>query len=99
MGKSRALSAAELKARFEGAKLCSVPQDGFWLDTLFEPARTEPSLILLSLEIFVGRSVTDEIYRLIPPKCAHRTLPDAIALLIATLEYIDRTRQAARDES
>jgi hypothetical protein len=97
-GQELSVIAAELNARFEGAKLCSdSPQDGFWLDTLYEAAGTEPSFILLPFEIFVGRSLTDEIYRLIPPKRAHRALPDAMALMIATLGYLDRTRQADRD--
>ena len=97
-GLDPSIIAAELNARFEGAKLCSdSPQDGFWLDTLYEAAGTEPSFSLLPLESFLGRAVADEIYRLIPPKHAHRALPDAKALMMTTLGYLERARQAAGD--
>ncbi|PHX39732.1 hypothetical protein AO263_34640 [Pseudomonas sp. NZIPFR-PS5] len=36
--------ATELNARFDGARLCSdSPQDGFWLDTLYEAVGIGPS--------------------------------------------------------
>lgn len=84
--------AAELNARFEGAKLCSdSPQDGFWLDTLYEAARVDPSFVLLPLESYVGRSAASEIYRTILSNRAHRALSDAAALMAATLRYFDKT--------
>lgn len=90
--------AAELNATFNGAKLCSdSPQDGFWLDTLYEAAGIEPSFFLLPLEGFVGRPAADEIYRLISSKHAHRALPDATALMMTTLGYFERARQAAEE--
>ena len=82
--------AAELNARFEGAQLCAdSPQDGFWLDTLYEAAGIEPSFELLPMESFLGRSAANEIYRLVPSRHAHRALPDAHALMVATLEYLN----------
>lgn len=83
--------AAELNTRFAGTRLCSdSPQDGFWLETLYEAAGIEPSFELLPLESFVGRSGASEIYRLLPNRHAHRALPDARALMAATLEYVNR---------
>ena len=81
--------AAELNARFAGAKICSdSPQDGFWFETLYEAAGIEPSFAVLPLESFVGRSGANEIYRLLSKRHAHRALPDALALMIATREYL-----------
>lgn len=81
--------AADLNTRFAGARLCSdSPQDGFWLETLYEAAGIEPSFELLPLESFVGRSGASDIYRLLPNRQAHRALPDARALMAATLEYV-----------
>ena len=83
--------AAELNATFNGAKLCSdSPQDGFWFETLYEAAGIEPSFELLPLESFVGRSTANEIYRLLPNRHAHRALPDAQALRVATMKYLGR---------
>lgn len=87
--------AAELNARFEGAKLCSdSPHDGFWLDTLYEAAGIEPSFELLPLESFVGRSGASEIYRLLPNRHVHRALPDARALMAATLKHLGKVSTA-----
>lgn len=81
--------AVELNARFAGAKICSdSPQDGFWFEALYEAAGIEPSFEVLPLESFVGRPRADEIYRLLPNRHAHRALPDAQALMSATLEYL-----------
>lgn len=83
--------AAQLNATFIGAKLCSdSPQDGFWLETLYDAAGIEPSFELLPLESFVGRSTANEIYRLLPNRHALRALPDAQALRVATMKYLDR---------
>ena len=82
--------ATELNARFEGARLCSdSPQDGFWLDTLYEAAGLEPSFVVLPLESFVGRAAASEIVNAAPPKREHRALPDATAFRDATLEYFE----------
>lgn len=95
-GLEPSLIAAELNERFDGAKLCSdSPQDGFWLDTLYEAAGVEPSFALLPLESFVGRAAAGEIYRMMPASRAHRAhraLPDATALMATTLEYLARTK-------
>lgn len=85
------LVADELNARFEGMRLCSdSPQDGFWLDTLFEAAGMEPLFILLPLESFVGRAAASEILNAAPPKHAHRALEDARALRDSTLAFFSR---------
>lgn len=87
--------AAQLNETFNGAKICSdSPQDGFWLETLYEAAGVEPSFELLPLESFVGRPAADEIYRLLPSRHAHRALPDAKALMAATLEYLSKANTA-----
>lgn len=81
--------ADELNRMFAGARLCSdSPQDHFWLETLFEAAGVEATFELLPLESFVGRSGANEIYRLLPDRQAHRALPDAQALMMATQEYL-----------
>lgn len=81
--------AAQLNATFSGAKLCSdSPQDGFWLETLYEAAGVEPSFKLLPLESFIGRSAASEIYRRLPSGHAHRALLDAQVLMKTTLEYL-----------
>jgi len=83
--------AAQLNATFKGAKLCSdSPQDGFWLDTLYEAAGVEPSFVLLPLESFVGRAVASEILRTVPGRRAHRALPDAVALRQSALSFLGR---------
>lgn len=87
--------AAQLNATFNGAKLCSdSPQDGFWLDTLYEAAGIEPSFKLFPLESFLGRSAVNEIYRLLPSRHAHRALPDAKSLMAATPEYLSKANKA-----
>jgi hypothetical protein len=83
--------AARLNATFNGAKLCSdSPQDGFWLDTLYEAAGVEPSFVLLPLESFVGRAVASEILRTVPGRRAHRALPDAVALRQSAFSFLGR---------
>lgn len=85
--------ATELNTKFHGARLCSdSPQDGFWLDTLYEAAGVDPSFVLLPLESFVGRSVASEICQMTPSIRAHRSLPDATGLMAATLRYFGKTR-------
>lgn len=47
---------------FSGQVLCSdSPQDGFWLDVLYEAADLIPTFQLKPLEVFVGREVASEI--------------------------------------
>lgn len=87
-GREPALIAADLNTRFRGETLCSdSPQDGFWLDTLYEAAGFEPLFKVAPLESLVGRSEAAEIYRRIPSKHAHRALADALDLMTAVLEY------------
>lgn len=87
-GREPAHIAADLNARFSSSTLCSdSPQDGFWLDTLYEAAGFEPSFRVALLESFVGRSEAAEIYRRIPSRHSHRALPDARALMKAALDY------------
>lgn len=88
-GRETVLIAADLNAKFSGSTLCSYsPQDGFWLDTLYEAAGFEPSFRVAPLESFVGRSEAAEIYRRLPSKHAHRALPDARSLMTAALGYL-----------
>lgn len=90
-GLEPSLIAAELNSTFAGARLCSdSPQDGFWLDTLYEAAGIVPSFELLPIEDFVGRSGASEVYRLLPNRHVHRALPDARALMTATLKYLGK---------
>ena len=92
-GREPAQIAVKLNAVFLGARLCcDSPQDGFWLDTLFEAAGIECSFTVLPLESFVGRSTADEIYRMTPAKRSHRALPDATSLMAATLKYASKAR-------
>jgi hypothetical protein len=90
-GLEPSLIAVELNSTFAGARLCSdSPQDGFWLDTLYEAAGIQPSFELLPIEDFVGRSGASEVYRLLPNRHVHRALPDARALMTATLKYLGK---------
>jgi hypothetical protein len=67
---------------FSGQVLCSdSPQDGFWLDALYEAADLMPTFELKPLEVFVGREAASDIYRLLPTIEHHRALNDATALM------------------
>jgi hypothetical protein len=69
---------------FSGQVLCSdSPQDGFWLDVLFEAADLIPTFELKPLKVFVGREAASDIYRRLPTTKQHRALHDATALMIA----------------
>jgi hypothetical protein len=88
-GLEPSFTATELNARFEGARLCSdSPQDGFWLDTLYEAAGVDPSFALLPLESFVGRYAAGHIYRSLSTARRHRALADANELKAATIRYL-----------
>lgn len=83
--------AGQMNQLFKGQILCSdSPQDGFWLDTLFEAAGQEPAFQLKPLESFVGREAASEIYGRLPARKHHRALPDATALMIAYAEFLGR---------
>jgi hypothetical protein len=84
-GQEPSVIAAELKARFEGAKLCSDSQDGFWLDTFFKAAGIECSFTLLPVGSLVGRSTADEIYRMTLARRSLWALPDATSTMAATI--------------
>ena len=76
--------ARNMNQLFSGQVLCSdSPQDGFWLDVLFEAADLWPTFQLKPLEVFVGREAASEIYRLLPRTKHHRSLDDASALMSA----------------
>jgi hypothetical protein len=69
---------------FSGQVLCSdSPQDGFWLDALYEAADLIPTFELKPLEVLVGREAASDIYRLLPTTRHHRALNDATALMNA----------------
>jgi hypothetical protein len=76
--------ARHMNQLFSGQVLCSdSPQDGFWLDVLFEAADLMPTFELQPLEVFVGREAASDIYRLLPTTRHHRALHDATALMEA----------------
>ena len=76
--------AERMNQLFSGHVLCSdSPQDGFWLDVLFEAADLMPTFELKPLEVFVGREAASDIYRLLPTTRRHRALHDATALMEA----------------
>ena len=76
--------ARHMNQLFSGQVLCSdSPQDGFWLDVLFEAADQIPTFELKPLEVFVGREAASDIYRLLPTTRRHRALHDATALMEA----------------
>lgn len=76
--------ARHMNQLFSGQVLCSdSPQDGFWLDVLFEAADLMPTFELQPLEVFVGRKAASDIYRLLPTTRHHRALHDATALMEA----------------
>ncbi|KPZ15140.1 hypothetical protein [Pseudomonas syringae group genomosp. 3] len=69
---------------FSGQVLCSdSPQDGFWLDVLYEAAYLLPTFQLKTLEVFVGREAASDIYRLLPTTRRHRAPHDATDLMSA----------------
>ena len=76
--------ARHMNQLFSGQVLCSdSPQDGFWLDVLFEAADLMLTFELKPLEVFVGREAASDIYRLLPTTRHHRALHDATALMEA----------------
>ncbi|NNA27658.1 hypothetical protein HBN84_20495 [Pseudomonas lundensis] len=76
--------ARRMNQLFPGQVLCSdSPQDGFWLDVLYEAADLVPTFQLKPLEVFVGRVAAIEIYRLLPITKHRRALHDATALMNA----------------
>ncbi|RMR62249.1 exonuclease domain-containing protein [Pseudomonas cichorii] len=81
--------ARRMNQLFSGRVLCSdSPQDGFWLDVLYEAADLLPTFQLEPLEVFVGREAASEIYRLLPTTKHHRALHDATALMIACRSFL-----------
>ena len=80
--------ARRMNQLFSGQVLCSdSPQDGFWLDVLYEAADLMPTFQLKPLEVFVGREAASEIYRLLPTTKHHRALHDATALMSACAAF------------
>ena len=76
--------ARHMNQLFSGQVLCSdSPQDGFWLDVLFEAADLMLTFELKPLEVFVGREAASDLYRLLPTTRHHRALHDATALMEA----------------
>ena len=54
--------AKQMNQLFAGQVLCSdSPQDGFWLDVLYEAAELMPPFELKPLEMFVGREAARKI--------------------------------------
>ena len=82
--------ARNMNQLFSGLVLCSdSPQDGFWLDVLYEAADLIPTFELKPLEVFVGREAASEIYRRLPTTKHHRALNDAIALMNACRAFFE----------
>lgn len=66
--------ARHMNQLFSGQVLCSdSPQDGFWLDVLYEAADLIPTFELKPLEVFVGRELLKLVSTLRESK-AHPTL-------------------------
>ncbi|MGY2321158.1 hypothetical protein [Pseudomonas azotoformans] len=64
--------ARHMNQLFSGQVLCSdSPQDGFWLDVLYEAADLMPTFELKPLEVFVGREAASKIYCLLPTTTHH----------------------------
>ncbi|MBD8148232.1 hypothetical protein IFT37_20240 [Pseudomonas fluorescens] len=81
--------ARNMNQLFSGQVLCSdSPQDGFWLDVLFEAAELIPTFELKPLEVLVGREAASDIYRRLPTTKQHRALYDATALMIACRAFV-----------
>lgn len=82
--------ARNMNQLFSGQVLCSdSPQDGFWLDVLFEAADLMPTFELKPLEVFVGREAASEIYRRLPTTRHHRALNDANVLMNACRAFFE----------
>ncbi len=82
--------ARNMNQLFSGQVLCSdSPQDGFWLDVLYEAADLIPTFELKPLEVFVGREAASEIYRRLPTTRRHRALNDATALMNACRAFFE----------
>lgn len=82
--------AQQMNQLFLGQVLCSdSPQDGFWLDVLYEAADLIPTFELKPLEVFVGREAASDIYRLLPTTRHHRALNDATALMNACRAFFE----------
>ncbi|WP_454563259.1 hypothetical protein [Pseudomonas sp. AIG] len=82
--------ARNMNQLFSGRVLCSdSPQDGFWLDALYEAAELMPTFELRPLEVFVGREAASDIYRLLPKTKHHRALEDAAALMNACRAFFE----------
>ena len=76
--------ARHMNQLFSGQVLCSdSPQDGFWLDVLYEAADLMPTFQLKPLEVLVGREAASDIYGLHPATKHHRALHDATVLMSA----------------
>lgn len=89
-GDTPAAVARNMNQLFSGQVLCSdSPQDGFWLDVLYEAADLIPTFELKPLEEFVGREAASEIYRRLPTTKHHRALNDAIALMNACRAFFE----------
>ena len=82
--------ARNMNQLFSGQVLCSdSPQDGLWLDVLYEAADLMPAFELKPLEVFVGREAASEIYRRLPTTRHHRALSDATALMNACRVFFE----------
>ena len=82
--------ARHMNQLFSGQVLCSdSPQDGFWLDVLYEAADLMPTFELKPLEVLVGREAASDIYRLLPTTRRHRALHDATALMEACRVFFE----------
>lgn len=82
--------ARHMNQLFSGQVLCSdSPQDGFWLDALYEAADLMPTFELKPFEVFVGREAASDIYRLLPTIKHHRAFHDATALMNACRAFFE----------
>jgi hypothetical protein len=82
--------AKHMNQLFSGQVLCSdSPQDGFWLDVLYEAADLMPTFELKPLEMLVGREAASDIYCLLPTTRRHRALHDATALMEACRAFFE----------
>ncbi|NWA83237.1 hypothetical protein [Pseudomonas sp. D2002] len=89
-GDTPVVVARKMNKLLSGQLLCSdSPQDGFWLDTLYEAADLMPTFELKPLEVFVGREAASDIYRLLPTIKQHRALNDATALMNACNAFFE----------
>ena len=89
-GDTPAAVARNMNPLFSGQVLCSdSPQDGFWLNVLYEAADLIPTFELKPLEVFVGRQAASDIYRLLPTTRHHRASNDAIALMNACRAFFE----------